>query len=393
MFFWISKDTKPMMSQQIRYFHWCVDTDEGWQVDRTWDRVLMFKGYTDEGLLPDRVREIAAAPWASVQGNFCVLDIQESGIRVIHNECRSFPLWYDDKQGLTNLVPLTHSVWADSSVHINPDLDLTEVKHDIIGDLPQSTALVSYVLDTIDDILITKFKTFFEHNNLPVRIFLSGGIDTTLMWSYLCKLGIKHEVVLAEHLEFDKFWVRNHHRLTEQNWAYKQIHHWRDPTVLVSGCPGDEFTLRNPGMANMLSMCHDGRMLHEIIEPADLHYNYFNSQKNRELFIKQRQDPEVNKLIRDPRLLEQHLLDRAANDHQHWHLGNTLTFTPMRDLEILKQFLSMPWHIQQGQMLNSDISRQLIRRNWPEAETILSTQKNHENYLENLEQLITQHVG
>ena len=145
-----------MMSKQTGYFHWSVDTDEGWQVDRTWDRFLIYKGYTEEGQLPNRVREIADEPWASIKGNFCILDIQESGIRVIHNECRSFPLWYDDKQGLTNLVPLTHSVWADSSVHIDQDLELTEIKHDIIGDLPQSTALVSYVLDTIDDILITK---------------------------------------------------------------------------------------------------------------------------------------------------------------------------------------------------------------------------------------------
>lgn len=388
MFFWIGKQTRPQMSQQINYFHWSVDTDEGWQVDRIWDRFFIYKGYIDNGVLSDRVREIADAPWASVPGNFCILDIKESGVRVIHNECRSFPLWYDPVQGLTNLRPLTHSVWADSAVHINQDLELTEVKHDILGELPQHTALSSIVVDTIDDILTSKFNMFFHYNTLPVRIFLSGGIDTTLMWSYLRKLKIEHEVVLAEHLEFDRFWLRNHHTLTEQNWAYKQIHHWREPTVLVSGCPGDEFTLRNPGMANMLSMCHDGRMLHEIIQPDDLHYNYFNSEKNRELFVKQRQDPEVNKLIRDPRLLEQHLLDRAANDHQHWHLGNTLTFTPMRDLEILKEFLSMPWHIQQGQMLNSDISRQLIVRNWPPALTILSKQKNHENYLENLEELI-----
>ena len=388
MFFWIGKQTRHQMSQQINYFHWSVDTDEGWQVDRTWDKFFVYKGYTEEGELSNRVREIAGAPWAAVKGNFCILEIQESGVRVIHNQCRSFPLWYDPVQGLTNLEPLSHSIWADSAVHINRDLELTEVKYDIIGDSPQHTALSSIVIDVIDDILITKFKSFFKHNTLPVRIFLSGGIDTTLMWSYLKKLGIEHEVVLAEHLEFDKFWVRNHHRLTEQNWAYKQIHHWREPTVLVSGCPGDEFTLRNPGMANMLSMCHDGRMLHEIIEPKYLHYNYFNSQKNRELFIKQRQDPEVDKLIRDPRLLELHLLDRAANDHQHWHLGNTLTFTPMRDLEILKQFLSMPWHIQQGQIFNSDISRQLIIRNWPQALNILSSQKNHENYLENLDQLI-----
>jgi len=129
-------------------------------------------------------------------------------------------------------------------------------------------------------------------------------------------------------------------------------------------------------------------MLHECIEPTDLHYNYFNSLKNRELFIQQRQDPEVVKLIRNPDTLNRHLLDRAANDHQHWHLGNTLTFTPMRDLAILKELLSMPFDVMRSQMLNSEISRLLIARNYPKALDILSTQKNHENYLENLAGLV-----
>ncbi len=65
-------------------------------------------------------------------------------------------------------------------------------------------------------------------------------------------------------------------------------------------------------------------------------------------------------------------------------LGNTLTFTPMRDLAILKELLSMPFDVMRSQMLNSEISRLLIARNYPKALDILSTQKNHENYLENL---------
>ena len=102
----------------------------------------------------------------------------------------------------------------------------------------------------------------------------------------------------------------------------------------------------------------------------------------------QRHNPDLKPVFTDWDQLGPRLLDQAANDHQHWHLGNTLTFTPMRDLAILKELLSMPFDVMRSQMLNSEISRLLIARNYPEALDILSTQKNHENYLENLAGLV-----
>ena len=56
-----------MMSKQTRYFHWSVDTDEGWKHVSTRDRFLIYKGYTEQGQLPNQVREIADAPWASIK--------------------------------------------------------------------------------------------------------------------------------------------------------------------------------------------------------------------------------------------------------------------------------------------------------------------------------------
>jgi hypothetical protein len=119
-----------------------------------------------------------------------------------------------------------------------------------------------------------------------------------------------------------------------------------------------------------------------------LHRSYFDNKENMLAMEAQRHDPALKPVFTDWDQLGPHLLDRAANDHQHWHLGNTLTFTPMRDLEILKLMLNLPWRDQVSQMLDSAISKELIKLNSPDILDILSVQKNTGNYLENLVHLL-----
>jgi hypothetical protein len=73
-----------------------------------------------------------------------------------------------------------------------------------------------------------------------------------------------------------------------------------------------------------------------------------------------------------------------VNDWQHWHFGNTLTWTPLRDVEIFKLVASLPIEDLIEQVMNSGLSKELIKRNNPKILSYLSTKKNSENYLENL---------
>ena len=73
-----------------------------------------------------------------------------------------------------------------------------------------------------------------------------------------------------------------------------------------------------------------------------------------------------------------------VNDWQHWHLGNTLTWTPLRDLRITKTILRMPTESIMGQILNGSVSKKLIERNVPGLTRIISHQKNSFNYYSNL---------
>ena len=391
MFFSVNKTPQHNFSTNLKYHGWCIDTDQGWNVIKHNDRALIYKGYLDDGDLHNEITVIADEATGTRPGNFCLLIVDVNSVRVQHNALRSFPLWYSADQGITNLRPLDYQVWADSEFTLLANLEFQETKLDILGDTSVHSCSRRDVVDAVDQILVDRFTAFTKHNQLPVKIFISGGIDTVLMYSYLRRLGIAHELVLGEYMEFDQFWVRNHQTLGERYWSYTQLHHWRQPTVLVSGCPGDEFSLRNPIMSNLLALYH-GCTVAELLDWNQnvdyLHRDYFNDINTRAQFDAHRNDPEMQVIYKDRQLLQRHLLDRAANDHQHWHLGNTLTFTPMRDLEIMRLYLSLPWIDQVDQILDSGISRELIQRNDPDLSKLLSPEKNKNNYLKNLDCLI-----
>ena len=76
------------------------------------------------------------------------------------------------------------------------------------------------------------------------------------------------------------------------------------------------------------------------------------------------------------------------NDWQHWHFGNTLTWTPLRDIEIFKLVASLPLADLKNQIMNSTLSKELICRNNPKILDYLSEQKNATNHMENLTNIL-----
>ena len=66
----------------------------------------------------------------------------------------------------------------------------------------------------------------------------------------------------------------------------------------------------------------------------------------------------------------------CINDHQHWHLGNTLTFTPFKDIRILATMLEMEKNDIVESILDARMQRELIGRNNPELLQYLDEYKN-----------------
>ena len=102
------------------------------------------------------------------------------------------------------------------------------------------------------------------------------------------------------------------------------------------------------------------------------HYTYFKSKTFKSAAFKNKQ------------LLLLNLMLSTYNDFQHWHLGNTLTWTPLRDPEIFKTVLSLDQESTIQQVMDGAITKALIKRNDPQLINALGKQKNRLNPMSNL---------
>lgn len=356
-----------------------VDTDDGWYLYKNESKLFIYKGYTDQGRLDQQLLTIDN----SVLGNFCVIviDQEQKTIKLITDRYRSFPIYFENQQSITNLTQLTATAWTDSMVESNFDLNIVEHKVDVIGSINSSELSYESALEQVDNILFEKTKQFVANNDRPLKVFLSGGVDTLLVYSYLVRTGANFELIECNHTDHDYFYRENSH-LIKNFWGYGQIHHWHQPCVLASGAPGDEFMLRSPTTANLFLLRHGTSVPQLLKQHSDcLHYSYFSQEKHTQLFKQQQ--------LATQDVSDWALCNVLINDWQHWHLGNTLTWTPLRDLEIIKILLKMPLQHAINQILNSEFSKCLIERNVPGATRFISDQKNTGPVLKNLNRFFT----
>jgi hypothetical protein len=359
-------------------FHWqlgsfSVSTDPGWKLQQVGTAQVLYKGYADRAELENLLMDIVLQTTPRILGNFCALVLVDNTLSIQTDCYRSFPIYISDRE-VNNLIATDRTAWADSLITVHTDFAVTEHKFDVIGNaqLPEST------VDQIDELLTNKIQAFLSHNQLPLRVFLSGGVDTLLIYSYLRKFNAKYELVQYLHTELDHFYLCNSSDL-KKYWAYNQIHHWKESCVLVSGTPGDEFMLRNPLTGNQYLLNHGTNIPDQlVVHPNCLHHTHFS--KN------------LNKFKNQPSATDWELCNITVNDWQHWHLGNTLTWTPLRDLELFKLCLALPYELALAQIMNSTVSQQLIERNVPGLTKALSDQKNSGNGLRNLQNLFAEHT-
>lgn len=369
MFFSISHSDNLDFSHQWQCHGVTVNTDAGWQQATVGDQYVVYKGYAESGTLTELLPDILDQHYPELLGNFCVIVIGHDQIQIKTDRYRSFPIWFEQQTEITNLVSLSNTAWTNHLVSATLNLVVTLQNFNVIGTIDLAPLTEDQVLDQVDEILLTRTKNFIKHNTLPIRSFLTGGVDSLLVYSYLKRAGADVEVIDYLHIDYDHFWKCNSHHL-KKFWAYSQIHHWLEPTALASGAPGDEFMLRSPVTANMY-LTSRGTGIPELLKthPSCLHYEYFMLPKHQQIF-------ESTPTTTNFRWVAYEICNILVNDWQHWHIGNTLTWTLLRDLEVLKLMLRLPIESAVAQILDSTVSKKLIEKNLPGATAWISDQKN-----------------
>lgn len=381
MFFQIGKlaDNFPC---QFKHKNLFIGTDSGWTETRDQhNNLILYKGYLDDGDLDSSLEKICNQEDPLYHGNFCVIKCFDKGVTVKADKLRSFPIWYDKDQGITNLQTFDRTCWTDSYVMLDFDFNLIESKFQIIDNISNQTLSLNEVVKQVDTRLSNKIQNFFNNNKLPVKVFLSGGIDTMFLYSYIKKFNIDHELVKCSHIDYDYFYLKNHYNLSKF-WGYNQIHHWKEHCVLASGAPGDEFTVRSPTTANLILRYYNTsitELLNNNLYKDSLHYTYYNKEKYKLIWNKQEETHFAN--LSDA--IKQSI-NLNLNDWQHWHLGNTLTYTPFRDITLFELIARLEFDPLCDQIMNSIVQKAIIEMNAPELLSGLSFQKNSNNCMENL---------
>lgn len=368
----------------IHYQHnnLCINVDSGWhKVQNSGGNLLLYKGYIDNYKIEDKLSEIVSQQEPIYTGNFCVIECVDNGVNLKTDRTRSFPIWYSKTQGLNNLVPTDYTCWADSIVGILDNYEKVELKFDLIGNIESSHLTFDQVIDSVDKILKDKIQKFSDQLTGPIRIFLSGGIDTMLLYSYVRKLDIPHTLIDFLHTDLDYFYLRNHGSLLKF-WGYRQFHYWTKPSILMSGTPGDEFTARGPTTANMILKYHNTSVGDVLSDYEDSYmYQYFKKYSHIWEEQKDMQFGNLGQTIKE-------CLNILLNDWQHWHLGETISYTPLRDVNIFTTISRLNKNDIIDHVMNASVQKELIKRNAPSLLNGISLQKNSSNYMENLTQIL-----
>jgi hypothetical protein len=274
-------------------------------------------------------------------------------------------------------------VWADEKVFVDRGGEVHVTKQPVdltvpAGYLPLYLAqkqIQSSLSDTVSN---------FTRRNRDIKMFCTGGVDTLLLFSLLSQNNTEFDLVRDEHYELDTFTSTNN-ILLSKFWAYQQIHHWTRPTILATGSHGDEYLLRGPTVISMLTAWHDIDF-GSVIESSDsYHSRYF--AKYTDLWNNTWQTRhELRAQYPTVESLNAQILNILINDHQHWHLGYTLTWTPFKNIELARTLLQCSVDELMLQFTDAHITKELIADHNSNLLTVLSQYKNV-NPAENLSKL------
>jgi len=341
-----------------------LNTDEGWEMYNHGEITVILKGYSNKFNNDTLSQYLLSETLPKLSGNFCAFIFSDSGLKILHDSNRGFPLW-TSKNCITNLVPSGEQIWADCYLTINNNFEITKHWYDVYN---ITTGLDdNQIVNSIHEDIMTTYEQFLTHNTKPLKLFLSGGMDTTTSWAYLDHFTKNYELVDYEYIKHTHFWKHNVSDL-RNFWGYTQIHLWEEDCVLVTGGNGDENFLRGPNTL-ALALKKLGLTFKDILKPDDYHYTYLMSKYD---YYKNK----VNESYDSIENVDDYILNRNVNDHQHWHIDKTITFTPFKNISILSKILSGSRDFIIGQARTGEINRQLIRKLDPTKLNKISKQKN-----------------
>jgi hypothetical protein len=364
-----------------------LETDEGWSVEETRNNKIIYKGYQEFTELKKLLINYKGNAPVKGPGNFLAFLVQnDETIHIIHPEERTSPIYYSKLAGtieVSNMNPTKYRdrLMRDEFLMIKNNGTLKIEPFFPCVSSPIVKKSEEEVIQELNSYLDKKISHFFNMNSdAQSWLFHSRGADTTTLYSYILKNNLPVNLIKNEHREETQFYKEFKDELN-LSWNYRQIHHWSKPSILLSGANGDETLLRNP-LSGALLLSLAG------INPLKLIRNNANSYNSLYLFLDKNKrqlkrgmqrgwiKSFFNKTDRD--FFYNELKFYMLDDYQHWHFGNTLTYTPFKDIQLLQIVLQAPEETWKKQFTDAYLNKRIIEMNAPELLNKMSHGKNED---------------
>ena len=360
MYFSISKTKDLRYPNHFLFSYWVVSHDNGW--------VKTEKGIRKGFHYPD-----------IDYGNFCEIFEEDGCVFISHDKFRTFRLHLDQPSNtVSNLHKYHTTVLVDQKLIFHKDsiekIEIPDLYNDYMELSPIS---MDECVDIIYNLLEPRFQKLKEHveeYNITPKIFLSGGVDTLLSYAGARNKNIKYELIDYEHLEYDYFIDQNKNALKKVR-ALEQIHHWKNPSILLTGSFGDEHLLRGPDSSALLCAINDVDLL-DYMKKTDYYHKYFYEDSAYTVSKFYKDKKALQRIFEDKTKLRRHMLSFIVNDHQKHHFGNTFSWSSTRDLKITETIARLNWDDLLLQISDATINKKLIERFWPDGLKYISKYKN-----------------
>lgn len=394
MFFSISKTNKdPRFNICHTISKFKIHLDSGWEKINKNNMTIFYKGYCDIGNLEEIAVDFFSNSTPKYTGNFCIILIENNKVTITHDINRAFPLKYygNNIDILTNLpysegTKIEEHVWSDSFIEytengMNKKFLENHYKVNISNGISFDECK-----NNITELLIKKANNLNHHSN-ALKIFLSGGVDTTMVYSLIkkcCDDQKNVDIITKEFFDFTKFTIKNMDTLmhNQSMWGYKQFHHWKEKTIYATGGMGDEIFMRGPTTASLWCAWNNINLLDEL-KSVDYAYHkkYFLLNKNKKIIEDHwKNRKKIQKEFPTYFDLCHQICNIVSNDHQHWHLENTISWTPLKDIQILKNMLCLSSDNLLDQIIHASMDKKIISELCPGMENYICTHKNNDQY-------------
>ena len=373
MFFEISKKEQKNFTKNYHLKNGIfLNLDSGWNVFNIGEKKLYFKGYISEKQpFETIINDIIKDPTPKFKGNFFLIICSNEKITLTNDKNRGTPVYYCKNSKVITNLSIKEGIWANNFCELDYDFNITIKKFNPYNIIDEELSYEQSI-EKIYNIIANEFDIFLTKNKSPIKIFLSGGIDTLTLYSFLKKFTKNFELVDYEYKKWTHFYKHNWHEHIKKYWAYNQIHTWgEEPTTLITGACGDEYMLRGPATIKYLIDYYDIDFISLLKKNKDCyHYDYFMKEKNIDIFKQEK------KVFAHKKDMIFYILNILINDHQHWHLDNTICFTPFKNIELPNIVMNLEKDILIEQMLDAKINKDLILKNNPDDLQLLSKYKN-----------------